>query len=365
MTKKDITFLIPSMNGGGAEKVTMLIANELCARGWMVTLLMSKLEGPYLDRLDRDIKIELLKKRNISKNLLEITAYLRKNKPTIFYSSMMYVNVIAGLAAKLAGYKGKLYFSEHSHVSTSIATNKGLTFKVIFTLAKLLYKDPNAIVCVSEGVKEDLTSIIKKIKRTIVINNPVENLFMPIERRSDDKYRLISIGRLDRDKNFKLLIEAFAEVLKEVDNSDTYELYILGEGYERKNLENLISSLNLSTKVFLPGFVNSPREMLNSSDLFVFPSVREGFGNVLVEALSCGLPVIAADCKSGPAEILLNGKVGVLVPIHDKEKLKMAIIDEITSPNQTSSKETRMERANDFSIHAIVNKYENLFLNKK
>lgn len=363
MIKEDITFLIPSMNGGGAEKVTMLIANELCERGWSVTFLMSKLEGPYLSRLNKDIKIELLKKRNISKNLLEITSYLRKAKPSRFYSSMMYVNVIAGLAAKLSGYRGKLYFSEHSHVSTSIATNKGLTSKLIFKLAKSLYKYADAIICVSEGVKDDLVAVISQIKRVVVINNPVENLFQPIEHKAE-KYRIISIGRLDRDKNFKILLESFADVLNQIDNRDNYELYILGEGYERQNLENLAVTLKINHQVFLPGFVNSPKEMLNSSDLFVFPSVREGFGNVLVEALSCGLPIIAADCKSGPAEILLNGQVGVLVPIHDKDSLTRSIIAEIRNPGHTSSKEMRMKRANDFSITNIINKYESLFISK-
>lgn len=361
MDKTDITFLIPSMNGGGAEKVTMLLANELCLRGWSVTLLMSKREGPYLNKLDANISIIILKKRNISKNILEIASYLRVYKPTIFYSSMMYVNVVAGLAAKLSSYKGKLFFSEHSHVSAVFATNKNFTFKVIFQLAKWLYKGSNGIVCVSQGVEEDLRSLIGNIK-TWVINNPVESLLDLNTKVSKDRFRAISIGRLDRDKNFKFLIETFADVLSELDDRDNYELYILGEGYERKNLEKLIVNLDLTGKVFLPGFVESPGELLNASDLFVFSSVREGFGNVLVEALSCGLPVISSDCKSGPSEILLNGDVGVLVAVNDKEAFKNAIVQAIKTRNTDQCRSKRIERANDFSVENIVNKYESLFM---
>jgi len=196
----------------------------------------------------------------------------------------------------------------------------------------------------------------------VVINNPIESL-LQLDVPVSPKYRLISMGRLDRDKNFKCLIEAFAEVLNESEDSEDYELYILGEGYERTNLENLISNLNLNKQVFMPGFVSSPAQLLNSSHLFVFSSVREGFGNVLVEALSCGLPVISTDCKSGPSEILLDGKIGALVPINNKTALKEAILNEIRNPDKISTKEQRIKRANDFLIEDITDKYESLFVN--
>lgn len=349
------------MNGGGAEKVTLLLANELCARGWTVTIIMSRLEGPYLSRLNGDIKIIALKNRKISRNILELAKFLKSNKPAILYSSMMYVNVIAGIAAKLSGFKGKLVFSEHSHVSTAMITNRSFTTKLIFELAKLVYKRANAVICVSEGVKKDITSIIKNIKKAIVIYNPIEDLSLPEGIPKNLKYRIISIGRLDRDKNFKLLIQVFAEVLNEVENSENYELYILGEGYERANLEKLITDLNLKGKVFLPGFIDSPGQMLNHSELFVFTSVSEGFANVLVEALSCGLPVISTDCKSGPAEILKYGEIGRLVPINDLEGLKNAILEEITLPNKYSNRTERIIRSRDFSISKIADKYESVF----
>lgn len=360
---KDITFLIPSMNGGGAEKVTMLLANELCIRGWKVKMLLSKKEGPYLSKLHPNISIQVLKHRNISKNIFQIASFLRKEKPSIFYSSMMYVNVIAGLSAKLAKFEGALFFSDHSHVSSTILRNKSKVVKIIFFLAKYIYRRANEVICVSEGVKTDLQKLITGVHRISVINNPIElhNFQTKALDKEQSLKKIISIGRLDRDKNFKLLIDCFAELVKEVKDI-RLELTILGEGYERNNLINQINELGLSNQVFLPGFVNNTTSYLQNADIFAFTSVREGFGNVLVEALSVGLPVISADCESGPAEILLNGKIGKLVPINDLEKLKKAILEEIYHPNFTSTVEERISRANFFSVKNIVNKYETLLL---
>lgn len=356
-----ISFLVPSMNGGGAEKATMLLANELSSRGWDVDMLLCKLEGPYLKRLDEKVKIIQLKNRNISYNVIEIANYLKTVKPHIFYSSMMYVNVIAGLAAIWSSYKGKIFFSEHSHASINLNVNKGFKSKLILLLAKLVYKKADAVICVSQGVREDLLQLIKKLKNTVVIYNPVENLFQKDVVPDPDVYRLVSIGRLDKNKNFKLLIECFAEVLKNVNDNKRYELHILGEGEERSNLEKQIVTLNLSGNVFLPGFIAQPANILNSSQLFVSASLLEGLPTVLIEALGCGLPVISSDCKSGPAEILLEGKIGALVPVNDKAALTDAIIKEIRHPNFTSTKEQRITRANEFKISTIVDKYEILF----
>src|SRR4051794_30540451 len=125
MIKKNISFCIPSLNGGGAEKVTMLLANELCARGWDVTFLMARVEGPYLERLNKNVQIVPLGHKNISKNVFAIAKYLKEKTPAIFYSSMNYVNAIAGLAIIFARYRGKIIFSEHTNFSTSNKNNPG------------------------------------------------------------------------------------------------------------------------------------------------------------------------------------------------------------------------------------------------
>jgi glycosyltransferase involved in cell wall biosynthesis len=358
---RSISFLIPSMNGGGAEKVTMLLANELSSRGWNVALIMAKREGPYLERLAPNIRVIILKKRNVSRNVFEISTYLRKEKPEIFYSSMMYVNVIAALATKISGFKGKLILSEHSHVSTNLRTGSNKIFKLIFAIAKLIYRYADAIICVSDGVKTDLLSLIKGIKTAYVIHNPIEEATNSHVHELDGRFRIISIGRLDVDKNFKLLIEGFSGVLATLDNKDNYELVILGEGNERHNLERLIDSLDIRKQVLLPGFVKNPGDYLNRSNLFVFTSSREGFGNVIVEALGYGLPVISTDCFSGPSEILKDGEIGRLIPVGDLEMLKKVMLEEIGKPRTDSEVQARKTRAKEFSVAKITDRYEQVF----
>jgi len=362
MLKKEIAFLIPSMNGGGAEKVTLLLANELSVRGWKVILVLAKKEGPYLSRLHGEIEVLVLRKKNISKNVFEIASFLKNRKPSIFYSSMAYVNVIALLSARLASFKGKTIISEHSHLSTNIKINNNLRFKAILTLAKFLYRHADGLVCVSDGVKTDLETIFVNLKAVVVINNPVEDLSSTATERLRDKFRIISVGRLDIDKNFKLLVNAFGEILKELPDKQEYELLILGDGPERKNLEELVERLQLKKQVFLPGFVNTPGKYLEESDLFVFTSSREGFGNVLVEALSCGLPIVSTDCFCGPSEILQQGRLGRLVPVNDLDELKKAILEEIQHPTTSvSDVQKRVARSRDFSVSKITDHYEQFF----
>lgn len=360
--RKDITFLIPSLSGGGVEKVTFLMVNELAKRGWEVTLMISRLGGPYLEKLQPQIKICKLKSERISANLFEIAKYLKKEKPSIFFSSMMYVNCVAALAAKISSFKGKLILSERSHPSTSMLTNVNISKKVILGLSKLVYPRADIVVCVSNGVKEDLQTLIKNLKKVVVQHNPIENMHTNTFIKTRTHYRLLSAGRLDKEKNFILLIRAFAEIAKKLPLEKGIELYILGEGQERGNLEAAIKEYNLTDQVHLPGFVDQPGSYYQDSDLFVFTSNREGLGNAIIEALSFGLPVISTDCPSGPAEILLDGKIGKLVPVNDLEKLTSAIEEEINNPDITSTKLQRIERAHDFSLDKVMDRYESLFL---
>lgn len=360
--ENDITFLISSLNAGGAEKVAVLVMNELVKRNWKVTLLMTKLEGPYLNILDSKVEIVLLPHRNISKNVYEISKYLKKNKPTVFYSSMMYINVVAGWSAKLANYKGKLVFSEHSHPSAVLKTQGSLLVKLVFKLAQWIYPRAAAIICVSDGIKEDLNKIFKKLPKLVVINNPIEINDYNHPNLENDLFRIVSVGRLHKDKNFEVLINTFKNILNH--NQDKkFELIILGEGSHRSQLETLIKNLDLEKKVILKGFVENPTEFVNDCNLFVFPSNREGFGNVLVEALSTGIPIVSSDCKSGPAEILDNGRYGSLFPVDDSSALYTAIQNEVNQPTRLNDSliSQRKQRAKDFRVETIVDEYVKVF----
>jgi glycosyltransferase involved in cell wall biosynthesis len=132
------------------------------------------------------------------------------------------------------------------------------------------------------------------------------------------------VGRLNEQKDFPTLIRAFKIVYEKSKNA---RLIILGEGSEREHLMHLIKELGLVDIVSLPGFLQNPFSYMHRSQVFVLPSIHEGFGNVLVEAMACGCPVVSTDCPSGPREILNNGEYGHLVPVGDAAAMAAAILD--------------------------------------
>ena len=133
---------------------------------------------------------------------------------------------------------------------------------------------------------------------------------------------------------------------------------ILGEGTLRAELEALVQQLGLQDKVAMPGFVVDIYPWYRAADLFVLSSRWEGFGNVIVEALECGVPVVSTDCQSGPAEILENGRIGRLVSIQDPAALAASITESLKTP---VDRELLMRRARDFSVSTIADKYLDYF----
>jgi glycosyltransferase involved in cell wall biosynthesis len=169
---------------------------------------------------------------------------------------------------------------------------------------------------------------------------------------------ILAVGRLTKAKDYPTLFRAFS-LVRQVRPA---KLLILGEGEERSNLERLAIELGIQNDVSMPGFVDNPFAFMAKASVFVLSSAWEGFGNVLVEALACGCPVVATDCRSGPREILDNGRYGRLVPVGDHEALAKAILETLDNPDFPADRQTRLQRAMEFSIDAAVDKYLKVLL---
>ena len=163
---------------------------------------------------------------------------------------------------------------------------------------------------------------------------------------------ILGVGRLTQAKDFPTLIRAFALVRKK----HPARLMILGEGEERSKLETLVQELGLEKEVSLPGFVDNPYKYMKRAAVFVLSSKWEGFGNVLVEAMALGTPVVSTNCPSGPAEILENGRWGRLVPVGDVYALAEAIIETLDEEHHPDV----ANRAKDFAVELAVEKYINV-----
>jgi glycosyltransferase involved in cell wall biosynthesis len=161
---------------------------------------------------------------------------------------------------------------------------------------------------------------------------------------------VLSAGRLTRQKDFPSLLRAFAQVRQ----SRPARLVILGEGEERTSLETLARELGCRDDIALPGFVPNPYPYMAAAGVFVLSSAWEGFGNVLIEAMALGVPVVSTDCPSGPAEILGRGRYGTLVPVSDVDALARAIATTLDQPPEARRS---IERASSFSCERIASQY--------
>jgi len=364
LSKIKISFFLPSLRGGGAERVFVNLANEFARRNFDVDLVLAQKEGPYLEEISNKVKIVELKKKRILLCLFSLMRYLREKKPAILFCAMFHVNIIGYLAKYLTHSDTKIVATEHNSFSITIQQLPAIKKIILSLLVRILYPKMDKIIAVSKGVAEDLMQVVQLPKNKLqVIYNPVikkaeilrKSQEIPShpffrEKRKKGMIIIIGIGRLTKQKDFPTLLKAFGKIKKHKDA----RLIILGEGEERIKLEGLIKKLNLSSFVSLPGFVKNPYSYLKNSDLFVLSSKWEGLPTVLIEALACGIPVVSTDCPSGPREILEEGKYGKLVPVGDWRALAEAILETLDNPPDP---EKLKERANFFSIERAGREY--------
>lgn len=373
---KKIVIVINSLESGGAERVVSNLLNSWVDKyDCYLILIHNKI---FYD-LDEKIKIlhlnELDTKSGIRKffalpilsyKLSKIIKEHKFDRIISFLTRANYINVLSNIFVKHTSI-----ISERA--MPSLQYQVGLSSKINKYLIKQIY--PRATLCLtnSQGNMLDLKNNFG-VSNLDWIPNPfdldkIEKLSMENVRIRKEKFTFVTVGRLDNGKNHKLIIDA-------IKNLDA-ELWIIGDGVLKENLIEYIKDLKIENKVFLLGKQTNPFSYLSKADCFVFSSNHEGFPNVLVEALSCGLPVISTDCKSGPREILAPksnietqltdelelSEYGILVPIQNIDKLKEAmniiIEDEDLRKKYFNKSKTR---AKEFSLEKIIRKFEKVLL---
>jgi len=305
---KKIGFVIYSLGSGGAERVLVNLANYLSNDYEITIYTFSNKESFY--ELNKKIKYKKLNLAKKSKNKMESIFYAFKRikvlkeavkNEDLVISFMTHTNILAIIASKLGNKK--IVISER--IEYNFYGNK------INFLKRIFYPFANYLVLLTNPD----TKNYKYLKNVEIISNPIK-----MSECNEKKENIIlAVGRLDKQKGFDTLVEVYSKI------DTNYPLYIVGEGKEKKNLEDLVKKLNLEEKVFLVGKSKEIHKWYEKASIFVLSSRKEGFPNVLIEAMSCGCGCIAFDCPYGPGEIIENNKNGILVENQNKEELKKAI----------------------------------------
>lgn len=354
----NVVFFQPNFRAAGVEKVNILLANEMHRKGVNTSFLVFKKEGEFLHQLNPEINVIELDISRALFSLPRLILFFLKNR-VHFISSYNNLSVLAIVANILTFKRSKIYACEHNTLSIINKAKGSWKDKLIAKMLHWFYPLATGVIAVSQGVADDLSNYAK-VKREIitVLHNPVVNNDLKNKSQEKPKHEwllnkttpvFVASGRLEIQKNFSLLINAFSQVSKKIDA----RLLILGEGSLRPQLQEQINKLNLQDKCELIGYVDNPYSYVRHSDVFVLSSDFEGLPTVIIESLACNTAVVSTDCPSGAAEILESGKWGKLVPVGDADTLAQAMLESVSEVKEIDL----TERANFFSVEVSTQKY--------
>ena len=367
MAIKSISVFLPSLQGGGAERAALNLANWWASNGYDVEFVLMEQRGEFLNAVSPTISIVSLDCKRFRQLPVALAAYFKHQRPDVALVFMWPLTAIAVLAWMIAGRPSRLFLSEQVGLTDHVRRDLNTPLGMVRAILRFTHRKANGVMACSRGAADDLANLAALRPETVyVIHNPVVEAVPP---RIDFLYNasrreklwqgqfhtyLVTVGTLKAQKNHRLLLQAFAQVAPELDAA----LVILGEGGLRAMLEQDVQDLGLQARVVMPGFHADPTPWYQSSDLFVLSSDFEGFANVVAEALACGTPVVSTDCPHGPAEILEHGRYGELVPVGDADALAAGIRRGLRRP---WDREALQRRALDFSIPRQAQAYLDLF----
>lgn len=363
---KKYLFILPDLCGGGAERVTLFLIERLQNMGYQVDILLFKDYRAYDTSMLSQVRfLSLLQtSEKISRHLPKfIVRYFRlvREYDVLIAGLEFWPSYMVSIASLLQ--RKKTLWVNHTCLSRYVQ-ERGFSHGHL-TLTRILSRLAGRIISVSEGAKTDLIENVGVDKRKIqVIQNPhdLERIQkLSREPLSDEEERFLEkpvilfAGRLAKHKGCDLLISAFGKL---VDRGYDINLLMIGDTSEAAEFEEQIRVLGLQNRVLMPGFKENPYKYMSRSAVFVLPSRIEGFPMVLVEAMTCGCPVIAADCPTGPAEILEMGKYGSLVKMEDADGIVSAA-EELLTDGHKRDELVRMglQRASEFEGSKVAKLY--------
>ena len=369
-----ILFFTASLGNGGAEMHLLRVINALDRTHFAPSLALAQRGGAYETAIAPDTPLHGLNPPGVKSSTVRMVraiAPLRQliatEQPDLVCSVLDHANLAAVLACRGLKTRPKLLLSVQNSPYAQYHRAWHPMDRGLMVLMARLYPEGDRIIALSQGVADEFQTLLgAKCPPISVIYNAglderVEQGAQAVHLADDAPHAtplIVACGRLHDQKGFPDLLRAMAKVRQQV----PARLWIVGEGPQRPLLERMIRQLGLTDAVQLLGFQPNPYQYMAAADVFVLSSRYEGFGNVVVEAMACGTPVVSTDCNHGPAEILEQGKHGILVPPGDPEALAKQLVRVLTHP-QLRERLARqgLARSRHFHASAIAQHYGDLF----
>lgn len=358
VNKKTILFVIPSLSNGGAERVVSRISSALSNKNYDVNVLTFYNTDKDYD-IDDKVKVTNLsngdlktyKGIGILKRLKLIKKYIKNTKPDVIFPFLDHVFIFVMLSIFFTKYRKKTSFLIRNNISFQ-------SRKIRFLL-KLLIPFASKIIAQNNGQKESLSK--GKQKKTFVIPNPIDEKYFKYDKKLSEvpKY-IVSIGRLEKQKNYKLSLSAFANVSKKYSD---LKYIIYGKGSLLEELNDFCKQLDITSKVEFRGFITNKEKIYSDCDIFVLSSDYEGMPNSLIESLAIGVPSISTDCKYGPKEIIVDPRIGILLEDNSVRNMELAI-ERMVKNYQYYAENINYRKEfmrNNYSIDKIVSLWVDIF----
>ena len=356
-------FILADLEAGGAQGVILTVIRRLSRQNFEPHLGIIKKNGPRAKEIPDNVHIHDLKVRRVRYALPNIIRLCRTLRPDTVVSTLGHLN--------LSLLAGRFFLPQHTRLIVREANTPSI--RVQYTRYPMLYRFlyqrlyplADRVICNSKYMQRDLVeSFPLPAEKTIVIPNPVDReridqfLLHGHNPYQSGKYHLVSVGRLNYQKGFDLLLKAFDKSLKKVPD---LHLTIVGEGSEAESLKRLADDLGIAGSITFAGHQGNPYPFMAYADLFVSSSRWEGSPNAVLESLACGTPVLAFDCPGGTGEIIRQGENGWLVPSEDFEAMAEKIV-ELMQSNRWQSLQTSSLLPEEYGCQNVVKKWEELLM---
>lgn len=348
--KGRVLFITGSMRRGGAERVISILANQYAMDGWkvkIITLLFFEVEYELVPEIEvvSFVRNDKTRLRNTVYWIKSIKKYIQEYEPSVIVSFAARINILS----MVAGWK----FRKKIIVSERNDPRKDGRGIVTIVAARLLYPFAKCVIFQTERAQKYFCKQIQRNSEKIY--NPIK--VYALSKDNNKKNRIVTAGRLTKQKNHRMLIDAFYKISLEFPE---YELWIYGRGELEEEIKKQIQLYGLENRVFLPGNVEDIHEQMSYAKVFVLSSDYEGMSNALMEAMMMGLPCISTDC-AGSDELIVNEKNGLLVSVGNTEEMAEAI-RRIISDNKFAEK-LAMEGQNfskEFCVENVLDKWRNV-----